>query len=143
MLENDYEYKIQQLIHKYIDLPFLHNGRSLEEGVDCLGLVILFLKEFEIHIPHNDGTTVTKDWYKTDPERLIKGIKSLEGISIGINELQPLDLIYFAINRNIITHIGIMINNKEFLHTRPIVGVSIHSLEGSWRRRFRGGLRLS
>ncbi|AKL94318.1 NLP/P60 protein [Clostridium aceticum] len=142
MKERISSYSIEKLVDQFRNVPFVHNGRSVEKGVDCLGLVILFYKEFGINLPSDDGVTIEKDWYRKDPERLIRGIKGLGGINIEVDQLQPLDLVYFAINRHIITHTGIMINNKEFLHTRPIIGVSKDPLEGKWKRRFKGALRL-
>ncbi|SNR95100.1 NlpC/P60 family protein [Anaerovirgula multivorans] len=134
--------QIQELIQKYEDVPFVHNGRSLEEGFDCLGFVIAFYREFGIHLPSDDGKTIEKDWYKTDSERLVRGLKSVGGLEVSIHELQPLDLVYFAINRGIVTHTGIMISDNEFLHMRPLIGLKRASLDGKWQRRFRGAVRF-
>ncbi|MCC5910012.1 MAG: C40 family peptidase [Clostridiaceae bacterium] len=143
MGENSHENKIQHVMNKFRNVPFVHNGRSLETGVDCLGLVILFYKEFGIHIPNDDGQFIDKAWYRKEPERFIQGINSLNGVEVDMDSLQALDLVYFAINYGIITHIGIMINDKEFLHTRPLVGVTKNTLQQfSWRRRFKGAVRL-
>ncbi|SET54687.1 NlpC/P60 family protein [Natronincola peptidivorans] len=136
------EKEIEGLIDKYTNVPFVHNGRSLAGGVDCLGFVILFYKEFGIHLPDDDGMRIERNWYRKDPDRLVKGIQGLGGMEVGIHELQPLDLVYFAINRKVITHTGIMMNAKEFLHTRPIVGFSKTPLTGRWESRFRGAMRF-
>ncbi|AOY76237.1 C40 family peptidase [Clostridium formicaceticum] len=142
MNENMAVCKIEDLINRFRNVPFIHNGRSLEKGIDCLGLVILVYREFGINLPSDDGMVIEKNWYKKDPERLIRGIRGLGGIDVDINELQLLDLVYFAINRDVITHTGVMINRKEFIHIRPIIGFSKDNLEGRWKRRFKGAIRL-
>ncbi|EOC99918.1 C40 family peptidase [Caldisalinibacter kiritimatiensis] len=142
MDQNEYKEKIETLIKKFKNVPFVHNGRSLEKGVDCLGFVVLFYKEFGIEVPDNDGKPIEKNWFKKDPERYIRGIQSLGKKAVSINELQPLDLVYFAISHNIITHTGIMIDNKRFVHMSPKSGFLVSKLERHWKRRFRGGIRL-
>ena len=134
--------KIQSLIEKYKNSPFLHNGRSLEGGIDCLGFIILFYKEFGIYIPNDDGEYIDEDWYKTDPNRYIRGIHRTGGVPVSIYQLKPLDLVYFAISHNIITHTGIMINGHEFLHMSPKTGFTISPMDRLWGRRFRGALRF-
>lgn len=141
----DQEYiqaKIKSIIPKFKDAKFVHNGRSLESGIDCLGFVILFYKEFGIEIPNDDGKPIEEDWYKHDPERYVRALKNFGGQEVSIDKLQTLDMIYLAISRNIITHTGIMINKKQFVHMSPKSGFLISKLERGWRRRFRGAIRL-
>lgn len=134
--------KLHGLIDRFRNAPFLHNGRSLEEGIDCLGFIILFYREFGIYIPSDDGNYIDEDWYKTDPDRYIKGINRVGGTSISMYQLRPLDLVYFAISHNIITHTGIMINTNEFVHMSPKTGFTISPMDRLWCRRFRGALRF-
>ncbi|MTI48736.1 MAG: peptidoglycan endopeptidase [Firmicutes bacterium] len=142
MNQNDIERKIKSLIPKFEKVKFVHNGRSFEEGIDCLGFVILFYREFGIEIPNDDGEFIPEDWYKTDPERYISAIKQFSNKQVSINELQPLDLAYFAISRNIITHTGIMISQDRFVHMSPKSGFLISKLERHWKRRFKGAIRV-
>lgn len=134
--------EIQQLLTKYRNVPFVHNGRSIEKGLDCLGFVILFYREFGIELPNDDGKFIEKDWYKRDPNRFIRAIESLNYPKVSPYELQPLDMVYFAISRNIITHTGVMINEYEFAHMSPKKGFRIDRFTLPWRRRFRGAIRL-
>lgn len=132
---------ILRAIDKYKHVPFVHNGRSMD-GLDCLGFVILFYKEFGINIPDGDGAPVDEQWFQSDPERYIRGIKALDGKDVGIEQLQPLDLVYFTLRRRIINHTGIMISNSEFVHMFPQKGLMISYLDLFWRMRFRGAKRL-
>ncbi len=142
MLESQIQEKLQTLIDRFTNVPFVHNGRSLETGVDCLGFIILFYKEFGIYIPSDDGGHIHEEWYKTDPDRYIRGIRTIGGKPVSIYDLQPLDLVYFAISHNIITHTGIMINHYEFVHMSPKTGFSISPMDRLWSRRYRGALRF-
>jgi cell wall-associated NlpC family hydrolase len=142
MDKKEFRDKVDKLIEKYKNARFVHNGRSLKEGIDCLGFVVLFYKEFGIDIPDGDGKPIEEDWFKKDPERYIRGIKQLGKKEVSLNALQPLDLVYFAISHNIITHTGIMIYDNKFVHMSPKSGFLVSKLERHWRRRFRGAIRL-
>lgn len=142
-MESNIQEKIYRALKKYVNAKFLRNGRVLEEGIDCLGFIKIFYEDFGIYIPGDDGKPIEEEWYKKDPERYIRGIKSLGCKDVKIDELQPLDLVYFVISHDIITHAGIMVSPKEFVHMSPKKGLIISKLERHWRRRFRGAIRFS
>ena len=141
MADMDRELKIKRLLELYKNVPFVHNGRTLE-GLDCLGFVIHFYRNFEISLPNDDGKIIEEDWYKQDPQRYIRGLGGLDGVQISINDLQALDLVYFAIARDIITHTGVMINRYEFAHMSPKNNFQISKMERHWRTRYRGAIRF-
>lgn len=134
--------KIMKLVDKYREAKFLHNGRSLEEGIDCLGFVILFYKDLGIDLPRDDGKFIEEDWFKTDPNRYIRAIRNLGFKEVRFRDLRPLDMVYFAISRNIITHTGIMISDREFAHMSPKKDFLISRLERGWLSRARGAVRV-
>lgn len=136
------ERKVNQIINKFRRTKFVHNGRSIEEGVDCLGFLILFYKEFGVELPSNDGKIVEKEWYLEDPNRYIRAIKNLGYESVNGENLKPLDLIYFVVNHDVITHTGIMLDNNRFVHMTPKKGLRVSKLERHWSKRFRGGVRV-
>jgi cell wall-associated NlpC family hydrolase len=139
---DNFEQRVKELIKKYRWAKFVHNGRNLETGLDCLGFIILFYQEFGIYIPSDDGESIPKDWFETDPERYIRGIRKLGEKEVSRKELRPLDLAYFAISRNVITHTGIMLNNNEFIHMSPKRGLVINSLNSPWIYKYRGAIRI-
>jgi len=109
------ERKLDNILDKLIGIPYQHNGRSYE-GVDCWGLVYLFFKELGFPLPVNDGRNVPQDWYLKEPERYINGIRTL-GEEVGhYRNLGALDLPYFRLYRNVITHSGVMLDEMHFLH---------------------------
>ena len=141
MQENQRILEIKKLLEQYRDVPFVHNGRSLD-GLDCLGFVVHFYRNFDIYLPDSDGEEIDKHWYKTDPQRYIRSIRKLNGLQVSIDDLKPLDLVYFAIARNIITHTGIMINSREFAHMSPKSNFIISKMERHWKTRCRGAIRF-
>lgn len=100
---------------RYLGLPFRHNGRDLN-GVDCLGLMLLILKDAGIELPNDDGQPINPKWYNTEPERFIKGLEQY-GQRINITELQPLDVVVFCF-KEIPRHAGVMISRSHFIHIR-------------------------
>lgn len=139
-----YDYKdIERVLEKFKGVKFLHNGRSIEEGLDCLGFVVLFYREFGIDLPDNDGRYIQEDWYVTEPDRYIKNIKKLNGKKVEhYKDLRALDLVYFAISRNIITHSGVMISKNRFAHMSPKKNFIISKMERHWLSRCRGAVRF-
>ncbi|HHU49179.1 MAG: C40 family peptidase [Caldicoprobacterales bacterium] len=141
MQKNQLESEIEKLLEQYRHVPFVHNGRTLE-GLDCLGFVVHFYQNFGIFLPDNDGKEIDKHWYKTDPHRYIRSIRKLNSIQVSLDDLQPLDLVYFAIAKDIITHTGIMINHREFAHMSPKRNFMISKMERHWKARCRGAVRF-
>lgn len=136
------ERKLDNVLRKFRNAKFVHNGRSLDEGIDCLGFIILFYKEFGVNLPSDDGRHIEYDWYLEDPERYVRGLRSLGHEDVPVNQLKPLDLIYFVVNHDVITHSGILLPNNYFAHMTPKKGFRISRLERHWMRRIRGGIRV-
>ncbi|MEJ6950265.1 C40 family peptidase [Natronospora cellulosivora (SeqCode)] len=136
------EKKVLEVKDSLIGIPYLHNGRSYE-GVDCLGLIYLFFKELGVEFPIDDGRYIPDDWYKTEPDRYINGLREF-GEEVGhYEELRIFDLPYFSLYKNIVTHSGVMIDNKNFLHVLNNKRVTVASFERRfWRAKYVGGRRV-
>ncbi len=141
-MDEGYREKIHRLVKKYERVHFVHNGRSIEKGLDCLGFVLQFYEEFGIYLPESDGQPIDEKWFVTDPERYVRGLRSLPGREVSMKELKALDLVYFAISRDIITHTGVMLDSRTFAHMSPKSNFIISKMERHWANRFRGALRL-
>lgn len=134
--------KVNEIINRFSGTKFMHNGRSLDEGIDCLGFLILFYREFGIELPSDDGNYIEEEWYLNDPNRYIRAIENLDYPKIAPDELKPLDLIFFVINHDVITHTGILLSGNRFVHMTPKKGLRVSKFRSHWRRRVRGGLRV-
>jgi len=145
-LKDNYELlknRVMEVSDKLLGIPYLHNGRS-HEGVDCLGLIYLFFKELGIELPVDDGQgTIAEDWYLTEPDRYFKGLQEI-GTEVGhFRNLQILDIPYFRLYKNVVTHTGVMLDDKNFLHVLIDREVRIDSFEKRyWRAKYAGARRI-
>lgn len=88
-------------------------GGSTKNGIDCSGFVHKALKEkFNLDVPRN---TIEL---------------SQMGKSIGKNELQMGDLVFFKTGRT--NHVGIYIEDGKFMHASTKIGVTISELESDY-----------
>jgi cell wall-associated NlpC family hydrolase len=136
----DIDKKMEEIVNKYRNIPYKHNGRSLT-GLDCLGLLIHVYREFGIEIPSDDGAYISEEWYKEDPDRYLRGIINI-GETVEFDQLQTLDLVYFELLDGIVTHSGVMINDHEFIHILQRRNVEVSYFNRFWRKKFAGARRL-
>lgn len=129
-------------VKKWLGVPYKHNGRNAD-GIDCLGLVSEFLSDNEVNIPDGDGEKIEKDWYKSDPERYVRGLSSYGEKIESMNDLEPLDIICFCIDGEHITHSGVVINDNKFIHILDGRQVTVNRLNHRfWRKKFACGFRV-
>lgn len=130
----------ETIIQKYIGIPYLHGGRDVLTGMDCLGLCYLIYRDFGITIPDSDGREYPLDWFKLDPERYIRGILAT-GQAVELSKLKPLDFVYFKM-AGVVTHAGVMVDTYRFIHVLENKSVCIEQLNLTWRRRLAGARRF-
>lgn len=89
---------------KYIGLPWKSGGRT-PEGLDCVGLVALFLKEefgFVAPVPKSENNG--------DAERFLAGRKFIT------EDLKRGDVVFFAKKGRGISHVGVWLGGGKLLH---------------------------
>lgn len=128
---------MRDIIRKYIGKEYEHNGRK--DTLDCLGLVVSFLRDNGIYIPGDDGELIEKNWYEDDPLRLVNGL-SKYGKRKSLKELQPLDVVVFSFKR-IPRHAGVMTDRSHFIHAREGKKVALIRLK-HYKRYFHSGWRI-
>lgn len=133
---------ILNIIKQAKSTPYVHNGRNLNIGFDCLGFVIYFYKELGITLPTDDGHPISPAWFLDDPRRFVNGLRSLNFPIIKKPDLQPFDLALFSVFNSAITHSGILISPTQFVHMAPKKGVTISSFQRYWYRHCHGGFRI-
>lgn len=124
---------------KYLGIPYKHNGRD-KAGVDCLGLMLMVLRDAGIDLPNDDGRPIDPRWYDIDPERFIRGLEQY-GRRIDVTELQPLDVVVFSFHGKP-RHAGVMIDRSRFIHIRENQSVSIARLK-RYSRYFYAAYRMA
>lgn len=114
---------------QYVGTPYVWGGNSLTGGVDCSGLVQQIYKHFGIEVSRTTYSQIG------------------EGKSVGMNDLQAGDMVFFDFNPNVKgpEHVGIYLGNGKMLHApRPGKPVEVVSLtSGYYQDAFMGGRRVS
>ena len=128
---------MKDIIRKYIGKEYKHNGR--DDQLDCLGLVISFLRDNNIYLPNDDGKPIGEEWFKDNPNRLIEGL-SQYGENINLDNLQPLDVVVFSFN-NIPSHAGVMVDESQFIHAREGKKVAVIRIK-HYKKFFHSGWRI-
>jgi cell wall-associated NlpC family hydrolase len=91
------------------------SGAKGPDAFDCSGFVHYVYKRYEINVPYT-----TEELVRT-------------GFQVARENTAAGDLVIFTIKRNY--HIGIMMNEREFLHASTSKGVAVGSLDlPYWRR---------
>lgn len=112
---------------QYKGVKFIHQGRS-NRGVDCVGLVVLAMKD--TGIPVVDVTDYNQE---PDPKRMLEIITPYL-IEKPISERQPGDLLWMKFVKQP-QHIAI-VTDKGIIHSYSVVGKVIeHGLNKVWLRR--------
>lgn len=108
--------------------PYKMGGTDPAKGVDCSGFVRHVYKQTEdIDLPHS--------------ARAI----SQNGETVGKDQLQPGDLVFFNTRRKPYSHVGIYAGNGQFVHAASSRSkqVMVSDMnDGYWTKRFNGARRL-
>jgi len=109
-----------------IGVNYHYGGISPKTGFDCSGLVYYSFKKQGVKLPRTTTSLLQR------AKRINK------------SALRPGDLVFFAINRRTVSHVGIYLGNNKFIHS-PSSGkkVNITSMNSDyWRVRFVTGGRI-
>lgn len=87
----------------FLGIPYTWGGRS-SFGLDCSGLVQMLYRQMGVFLPRD-----SKDQF------LFEGLKNA-----AVADLQPGDLIFFGDIQKTIKHVGMKLNEHEFIHTSAV-----------------------
>ena len=111
---------------KLRDIRYHRGGRAPSTGFDCSGFVrYVFLHSIGLDLPTNSAS------------------QFLAGLKVKRNEMKTGDLVFFRTRGKAISHVGIYIDNGQFIHS-PSAGktVRVDSLnEAYWAKHFVGAKR--
>lgn len=111
---------------KLRDIRYNRGGRAPATGFDCSGFVrYVFMHSIGLDLPTNSAS------------------QFLAGLKVKRNEMKTGDLVFFRTRGKAISHVGIYIDNGQFIHS-PSAGktVRVDSLnEAYWSKHFAGAKR--
>ncbi|MHC1747710.1 MAG: NlpC/P60 family protein [Cellulosilyticaceae bacterium] len=113
---------------QFIGTPYVWGGSNLKHGVDCSGFTQEVYKAFDIDISR------------------VSYMQANDGKIIPLKELMVGDLIFFDTtgkNDGSISHVGIYVGDKKFIHSDGTRGVMISSLTSNYySQKFVRGIRV-
>ncbi len=99
----------------FLGTPYVWGGTNLNNGVDCSGFTQQVYDAFDIDISR------------------VSYQQAKDGPTISKNELQTGDLVFFDTSNNGgISHVGIYIDDDNFIHSDSTNGVMVSSLNNSY-----------
>ena len=110
-----------------LGVPYKRGGTSEEKGFDCSGFVqFIFRHALNIRLPR----------MPIDMSRL--------GLRVSRDELAPGDLVFFNTRGGRFTHVGIYINDAQFIHSpMPGTRVTVSRMDSAYyRHRFTYAVRI-
>lgn len=119
--------------NKYIGIPYLDNGRDTA-GTDCWGLVrLIYKEELDIDLP-----SFYSDYTISDTDRIAELLNQYREGWEQLSLPEEKCVVLFQIMGKV-SHIGIMINEKQFIHNRRNQAASVESLDSvKWKNRVVG-----
>lgn len=126
-----------------IGVPFKNQGRDINYGFDCYGLVVEVFKRYGHNIPkeyyadYNDTESVKKlITEKTAIE------SNWERVDIKNMDAPCLLAICFGTPKGVVNHTGVYIGDGKFIHTRENTGVCVDRVNSpAWRRVIEGAYK--
>jgi len=128
---------------KYIGLKYNFDGRTREEGINCLTLILLVFKEVFKYNPMFDDSLIKRDWHKEDPELMIKEAVKRGEVIKSVDELRANDIVFFTLEGDV-RHMGIMVDNyNNFLHQLANYTSRLDKISKQvWKDKFFCGIRI-
>lgn len=122
----------------WIGTPFLHQGRLIDVGVDCAGLVIGIANEFKLAKTFKDK----KNYSRNPTGTMMAEVLGEHLERINASEAIYGDILHFKFAR-FPQHVGILTDNETFIHADSHEGKVVETrLSGHWAREVRGAYRF-
>ncbi|MGE5530405.1 MAG: NlpC/P60 family protein [Patescibacteria group bacterium] len=98
-------------IEDFLGIPYRLNGRD-RNGMDCVGLVVMYLRSLGINVPDGDGRPVDANWRRDGRERIQAW---LDAHARRVDVPGAGDIVFFIIPGGTV-HLGVMVDGESVLH---------------------------
>ena len=96
---------------QFVGNPYVWGGTSLTNGADCSGFVLSVFAQYGYSLPHSSAAQANC------------------GTRIGLDQVQPGDLVFYSNNGSTIGHVGIYIGNGQIVHAvSEAYGIQVWSM---------------
>jgi len=106
-------------VASWLGVPYKHSGNT-KNGTDCSGFT----------------SAIYKIIYNVDIDRRSDGQYYNNCINIPKSKLRTGDLVFFKINNDKISHVGIYLKNNKFIHASSYRGVTVNDLDESYYKKY-------
>lgn len=113
--------KLYSFIENWYGVKYKFGGKT-KEGIDCSGLVSILNNEVYGKTINGNSSSLYQQCKKLTQEELKEG-----------------DLVFFKINSEDVSHIGIYLQNKKFVHASTKAGVIINDLNEEYYKKYYAG----
>lgn len=118
-ISNENHFPLYQQIYSLKDIPYKYSGRNETSGLDCSGFTIcVYDKVFNHKLSGGSRDLFSKT--ENIPDR----------------KLQEGDLVFFRIQKNTISHVGIYLGNGKFAHATVHGGIMINDLSEAYYKKY-------
>jgi murein DD-endopeptidase / murein LD-carboxypeptidase len=110
--------RLYSFIGEWYGAPYKYGG-CLKAGVDCSCFAsLLSEKVYNRHLPRSANEMF------------------LQAEKFGIDDAREGDLVFFKINSKQVTHVGVYLGKRMFVHSSTSQGVSVSSLDEAYYRKY-------
>ncbi|MFN5334551.1 MAG: C40 family peptidase [Bacteroidota bacterium] len=118
-IESISNFSLYHFIDQWMGVPYQYGGND-KNGIDCSSFSGLLYQQIY-------GYTLPRSSLEQSAHLKV----------VNESELKEGDLMFFRTNRNQISHVGIYLGNRRFVHASTLKGVTIDSLDHSYyQKRF-------
>lgn len=110
--------KLYQFIDEWVGTPYKYGGKT-KDGIDCSDFTVILCK------------TVYNKTVEVPATKIYSACKP-----ISVDEIQEGDLVFFKIESEKISHVGVYLQNKKFIHASTKKGVIINDLKETYYKKY-------
>lgn len=133
-----------EIARSYVGVPFCHQGRCRETGLDCIGFLLCVLHDMDWE-PLSPATTNVLAYSRFPDGTMLRDYLELETDEVSWEGKKQGDMVLMKFKKEP-QHVGVLLNRTDgaisIIHSLFDKGVVEHILDASWEHRITGIFRL-